>query len=441
MITVQLSVAKGDIMRRFRFFGSVAAVIGGLLILTLFANRADSTQEPQTKQPASGAMLSAADFLPKGYVTDGTVSYQAELQKALDAAAATSRTLVFPRMIYRLDETGLQLRSNSTLWLYGAIFRLDEKCNKGGHAFFGADIVNLQILGGEIAGRNDVWPEGVNIRGIHLTGKSKNIRIRDMHMHDLSSNGIGVFGTADHLIRDLWISDTVIENCCNRYGDYLSAKPGPEKGSVRADQGLIAFYFVQDFVVRGCRLEKSRSDGTHFYKCQHGQFVHNKVYSAQMGGYFIETCVDVLASENIIRDNGSRGVTIERGSRNCTLKGNVVANSGREGLWAPQCTGLVISGNIFDRNGRKPNGTKPHHIWNANITINEDPSDPTKSATADYIVTDNIVYTTASQVAAMRIDADTSKGIVVRNNLLRGENRRVIIEGKNKENVVVRDND
>src|SRR6202030_2102324 len=112
----------------------------------------------------------------------------------------------------------------------------------------------------------------------------------------------------------------------------------PEKGRVRAGQGLIAFYYVQEFVVRGCRLEKSRSDGTHFYKCRQGQFVNNKVYGAQMGGYFIESCDDILASDNVIRDNGSRGVTIERGSRNCTLNACIVATSGREGLWAPNCT-------------------------------------------------------------------------------------------------------
>ncbi len=428
-------------MRRTCLLVSAVIAFSGALLFTLIVNRTAATQEPQPRQASLDASLSVLEFLPRGYVTDGAVSYQAELQKAIDTAAATGRTLVFPRMIYRLDESGLQLRSNLTMSMCGAMFRLDEKCRQDGHAFVGNDVVNVHILGGEIAGRNDVWPEGVNIRGIHLTGKSKNIRIRDMHMHDLSSNGIGVFGTADQLIRDVWVSDVVIENCCNRYGDYLSAKPGPEKGSVRADQGLIAFYFVQDFVVRGCRLEKSRSDGTHFYRCRQGQFVHNKVYAAQMGGYFLETCIDILASDNIFRDNGSRGVTIERGSRNCTLKGNVVANSGREGLWAPQCTGLVIAGNIFDRNGRKPNGPKPHQIWNANITINEDPSDPTKSATADYVIADNIVYTTASQVAAMRIDASKSKGIVVRNNLLRDENRRILIEGDNQGNVAVRDND
>ena len=413
---------------------SFIAIAVLLAIAAVFTHRATSTQD-QPKPAGPGAALCATDFLPAGFVSDGSVRYQAELQKAIDTAAANGRTLVFPRMIYRLDETGLQLRSNLTLSMHGAVFQLDEKCQKDGHAFTGNDITNLTIHGGEIAGRNDVWAEGVNIRGIHLTGKSSNIRISDMRLRDLSSNGIGIFGTAIEFIRDVWVSDVIMENCCNRYGDYLSAKPGPEKGSVRADQGLIAFYFVHDFTVRGCRLEKSRSDGTHFYKCKQGQFVHNKVYAAQMGGYFLETCIDVLASDNLIRDNGSRGVTIERGSQNCTLKGNVVANSGREGLWAPQCTGLIIIGNVFDRNGRKPNGTKAHHVWNANITVNEDPSDPTKSATEDYIIADNIIYSTEDQVAAVRIDADTSKGITLRNNQLRGENRRVLIQGENKGNV------
>jgi hypothetical protein len=281
MISPQLAFAKEAKMRGKSLLMSVVVILMGTLHFTLLVNRATSTQEPPAKQPLLGEMLSATDFLPKGYVTDGTVAYQAELQKAIDTAASSGRTLVFPRMIYRLDENGLQLHSNSTLWMYGAVFRLDEKCKKDGQAFTGNDVVNVQILGGEIAGRNDVWSEGVNIRGVYFTGKSKNIRLRDMHMHDLSSNGIGVFGKADNLIRDVWVSDVVIENCCNRYGDYLSEKPGPEKGSVREDQGLIAFYYVQDFVVRGCRLEKSRSDGTHFYRCQQGQFVHNKVYSAQ----------------------------------------------------------------------------------------------------------------------------------------------------------------
>lgn len=417
----------------------IARTIVAAVIAITIATETSHAAEPG---PSATGVLSVSDFLPKGHVTDGSVSYQAELQKAIDAAAESGRTLVFPAMVYRLDETGLKLKSRLTLWLYGAVFRLDEHRQRDGQAFHGQDVTDLTLLGGEVVGRNDAWPDGVNIRGIHLAGQARNIRIRDMRLRDLSSNGIGVFGTAKQPIRDVWVSDVVIENCCNRYGDYLSDKPGPEKDSSREDQGLIAFYHVQDFVVRGCRFEKSRSDGTHFYKCRQGQFVHNKVYGAQMGGYFVETSDDVLASDNVIRDNGSRGVTIERGSRNCTLQGNVVANSGRDGLWAPDCVRLIVAYNTFLRNGRKPNGKKPTQVWNANITINEDPGDPSKSPTQDYLIANNIIDTDDSQIAAIRIDAnDTTTGIVVRDNILRGGNRRVLLEGVNRNQVMLQRNE
>src|ERR1700733_10140112 len=117
-------------MRRTWLLVSAVIALAGTLLFTLIVNRAGSTQEPQAKQPLLDASLSVIEFMPKGYATDGTVSYQAELQKAIDAAAATGRTLVFPRMIYRLDESGLQLRSNLTMSMYGATFRLGEKCQK-----------------------------------------------------------------------------------------------------------------------------------------------------------------------------------------------------------------------------------------------------------------------------------------------------------------------
>lgn len=414
--------------------GSLLALRAWWLLLLAWAASCQTTArcaEPTPReQVAAAAPLSVADFLPEGYVTDGSVSYQAEIQQAIDAAAARRATLVFPPMTYLLNEGGVELRSGVTYSMYGAVFRLDERCARDGQALLAEDLRDARLLGGEIAGRYDAWGPGVNIRGIYLKGETRNVRIRDLHTRGLSSNGIGVFATAEAPARDVWVTDCVLEDGCNHYGDYLTGHGGPEPGSVREDQGLIAMYHVRDFVVRGCRFEKSRSDGTHFYKCRQGQFVHNKVYAAQMGGYFLETCEDVAASDNVIRDNGSRGVTIERGSRRCTLRGNVVARSGREGLWAPNCTGLVVTGNIFDRNGRKPNGDQPRYIWNANITINSSRFDPTESPTADYLVCDNILYTSDSQVGAMRIDAAVSQGIVVRGNLLRGENRQIRIEGE-----------
>lgn len=219
------------------------------------------------------------------------------------------------------------------------------------------------------------------------------------------------------------------------------ANRGPEKGSKREDQGLVAMYYVHDFTVRGCRLEGSRSDGTHFYFCQRGQFNDNLVYRAKMGGYFLESCRHVVAADNIIRDNGSRGVTIERGSQFCTLNGNTITGSGREGLWIPDSLRCVITGNIFSLNGRKSNGEERSQIWNANITINQATHDRLHTPTAHYVIADNIIETDSHQIAAIRVDTrGETLNIVIQGNLMIGDNRRILVEGPDQQAVTIRQN-
>jgi len=43
--------------------------------------------------------LVVTEFFPADYVTDGSVSYQTELQSALDAAVASHRNIVFPPIV------------------------------------------------------------------------------------------------------------------------------------------------------------------------------------------------------------------------------------------------------------------------------------------------------------------------------------------------------
>jgi len=389
---------------------------------------------------AEESSVKVSKFLPRDYVRDGSVSYQNEIQKAIDEAGLTGGTLEFPAMTYAVTEEGWLLRSGLTIKMYGAVFRVSDQCRKDGAVFKGRDVTDVTLLGGEIVGRNDLWPDGVNVRGIHIAGRSAGIRIRDMRLHDLSSNGIGVFGADDSFIHDVWVRDVIVENCCKRYPDYLSGEKG-EPGSQREDQGDVAFYYVEDFVVQGCRFERSRSDGTHFYRCRSGQITDNRIYRAKMGGFFIETCDNVIGRGNVMLENGSRGATIERGSRGCLFSNNVVSLSGREGLWAPDCIGLVVTGNMFNRNGRKPNGSEPRYIWNANITINEAFREPTDSPTQDYLVSDNLIYTTSSQIAAIRVVAtDSTSNIVIRNNMTLGDNQSLVIEGPNRDEVHVSHN-
>jgi len=421
------------------------ALVGGVCLALAFTASPLLAQPSDRPAPVTAAAAdlargarNVADYLPTGFVRDGSVGYQAELQRAIDDAARDGLPLLFPAMTYRLDATGLELRSRSTLWMHGARFDLDRDARQDGQAFFGRDLSAVRIVGGEIVGHNDVWPAGVNIRGIHLTGASRDVRIEDVRMHDLSSNGIGVFASPDAPARDVWVIDVVVEHCCNVYGDYLAAKRGPEPGSVREDQGSICCYDVQDFVVRGCRFESSRSDGTHFFRCRRGQFTDNRVYGAKMGGYFLETCHDVIAAGNVIRDNGSRGVTIERGSTNCTLQNCVVAASGREGLWAPDCVGLVVCGNVFERNGRKAADTKD--TKSCNVCVNTDSKDRAAARVADYLIADNLFYTDPFQIAAIRVDAAVATQIVIKNNLLRGDNRAIRVDGEAGDRVIVQGN-
>jgi parallel beta-helix repeat protein len=420
--------------------GPHGAALSSLLCLCIVALSSAPTQA----QAANTDPIHVTGFFPDGYVTDGSVSYQTQIQKAIDSAASNGGEIVFAPMIYRIaDPAGLRVHSNLTLHMEGATFLLDDRCAADGQLFLGRDVTNMRFLGGTIVGRNDVWPEGINIRGIHLVGECKNIRIRDMYIRDLSSNGIGVFAAnADHPATDVRVLDSIIDNCCNKYGDYQAkANRGPEKGSKREDQGLVAMYYVHDFTVRGCRLEDSRSDGTHFYFCQHGQFDGNLVYRAKMGGYFLESCRHVVAANNIIRDNGSRGVTIERGSQFCILNGNTITGSGREGLWIPDSLRCVITGNIFSLNGRKSNGGERPQIWNANITINQATHDRLNTPTAHYVIADNIIETDQHQIAAIRVDTrGETKNIVIQGNLMIGDNRRIIVEGPDQQAVTIHQN-
>ncbi|NOX53065.1 MAG: hypothetical protein GXP27_01225 [Planctomycetes bacterium] len=388
----------------------------------------------------SAKTISVTDFLPDGYVTDGSVCYQRALQAALDCAAKRRCVVVFPPMVYRLtDPAGLRVHSGTTLVLRGAVFLLDDTIRKDGQAFFGQDVTDVTFLGGEVVGQRDQWPDDVNVAGIRIRGRSARIRIRDLFLHDLSSNGIGLFGANENkMIEDVWIENVVIRNCCNKYIDYLQPHPGPVRGSVREDQGGIAFYFVRNFVVRGCSLEGSRSDGTHFYRCRDGRFVDNRVIGSKMGGYFVETCQYVLAANNIIRGNGSRGVTIERGSRFCNLVNNVIEESGRDGLWAPESIGLVVTGNVFRHNGRKDHGD-----LDGEIMINKSRHDPSNTPRCEnYRIADNIFLTTGSQDAVIRV-LPKAVDIVIENNTFRGACRKIVVdwESPDVQSVVLRQND
>ncbi len=381
--------------------------------------------------------VDVATFLPSGFVTDGSRSYMPELQRALDAVRESGGTVVFPPLTYRLDEpTGLRIYSNTTLIMHGARFVFTEDLREDGQAFRGDDVVNVRFDGGTAIGRRDSWDPGTNIAGIRLFGACRNIHISGTRFENLSSNGIGIFGADDeHPIENVWIRDVATRNCCNFYGDYLVEVKGPAKGSDREDQGNIALYHAGKWVVEGCDLDGSQSDGTHFYHAHRGRFMNNRVHASQMGGYFLEGCNCVLASGNLITENGSRGVTIERDSTFCTLIGNVVEHSGREGLWAPDVMGIVVANNIFRENGRKDDTDR-------DCEIRIDNGDTYATQTRDISVTGNLFYTSVHQTAAIMV-TENVRNCILRGNSFRGpvEAGHLAIAESSREHCISQDND
>jgi parallel beta helix pectate lyase-like protein len=340
--------------------------------------------------------------------------HQQRIQKSMDGASGFPHIFTFAPGEYAInDPKGLRVPNGAKLIMEGARFVLSKDMQQDGQCFIVENGTNISFRGGEIIGQRDVWDPGTNLAGIRVFGDSHDINFADIKFENLTSNGIGVFGESDEKpIRNVTLVNITGINCCNYYGDYLDAKKGPAPGSHRHDQGTVAFYYVDGWLVDGCRFEQSQSDGTHFYHSYNGKFVNSVVVDSQMGGYFLEGCRHVLASENTILRNGSRGVTIERDSCFCTLNDNLIAYSGREGLWAPDVKCVIVTSNIFRENGQKDDAQK-------DCEIRIDDEARFKTIPADILITGNIFYTKAHQTAAIFM-AEGIKDITINNNLFNG---------------------
>ncbi len=344
----------------------------------------------------------------------GQAGHQARIQSCLDAAGDRPTVFKFAPGDYALvDAGGLRVPAHAMLLMEGARFLISPEIREDGQAFLLQDVSDVTLRGGEIVGSRDAWAPSVNVAGVRVRGASSRIRIADLVCRDVSSNAVGVFGASDDApIRDVSLERVAGIDCCNLYVDYLQPNPGPVSGSVREDQGTVAFYYVDGWSVDGCRFEGSRSDGTHFYHCRNGRFADSSVTGSQMGGYFLEGCENVIASGCLISGNGSRGVTIERDSRYCTLSSSLVTHSGREGLWMPDACSVIITDNLFVENGRKDDGER-------DCEIRLDDTAEYATETRDIRIEGNLFHASAEQTAVIYCGAGVS-AVAVENNTFQG---------------------
>ena len=339
----------------------------------------------------------AVAVIPVGpFGTTGDVDQQGAIQQCLDSVHGKPAVFRFAPGEYLLtDAGGLRVPAHATLLLEGARFLLGPAIAQDGQAFLLNNVSGVTIRGGEIVGRRDAWDAGTNVAGVRVLGGGADIRIEGLVCRDLSSNAVGVFAKdGAEPIRNVELIGVVGVNCCNVYTDYLLPNKGPAPGSDRMDQGTVALYNVDGWLVEACRFEKSQSDGTHFFHCRNGRFANSTVTGSRMGGYFLEGCSHVIAVGSHFQGNGSRGVTIERDSRFCTVSACIVSHSGREGAWLPDVEAVLLTGNLFEENGQKDDGEK-------DCEIRLDDSEDYAAVTKDVRIEGNIFRTGANQTATI----------------------------------------
>lgn len=383
----------------------------------------DSDNKGKSVQLHFDESIYLENMLPQSFKNNGKISYLKEIEKAIELASLNGQTLVFPSAVFLIDKPeGIRLLSNIRLDLSSVKFIVDPKIDQDGQIFYGENLNNVEIINGEFEGNRDLLPESVNIAGINITGYSKNIKIEGSYFHHLSSNGIRIHGIdSQTFAEDILITNVRINESCNEYNDYLLPNKGPAPGTSRKDQGNIALHFVKNFQILNSVLENSHSDGTHFYFCFNGQISNNRIHNSRMGGFFIETCSDINGTNNKITENGSRGVTIERGSVRCNMKGNTITTSGREGLWLDDSEQLVISNNYIANNGKKN-----HLPFNSNIKITDTswPDNKNESKSRYIYIVNNTFVTGINSEHAVWVNSCASN-ISITGNVMLGAKKRI----------------
>ncbi|MFM8496493.1 MAG: NosD domain-containing protein [Planctomycetia bacterium] len=218
---------------------------------------------------------------------------------------------------------------------------------------------------------------------------------------------------------------------------YAPLGSGPGKGAI----DLVA---CEDVRVSGCKLS-ARGDTMHIQKSQNIVFVGNQILGSRMGAFFLaEYCKNATVAGNTVNGtNGSRVMSVEKSCADVTITGNEFRNGGR-GSWINQPTNFVLSNNVFVNNttkcerdpkrGRKTFVTGDYETY-AELYFTLHQPDGKYGA---VVVTGNVFASGPESGPAITF-APNGNGIIVRDNVMSGKGRRIVVDQSCKD-VLVRDN-
>lgn len=174
------------------------------------------------------------DYLPQGYVKDGSVDYTLHIQKAIDE----NENIAFPDFPILINKDGIKLKSNSNIVfnknsrlvlsptsgdtysliqiynvqnvnVYNPTLIGDRKNHKGNKGEWGMgirihDSKNINIFNANI---RDMWGDGIYITS-YTKNKSNNILIKNGWIDNVRRNGISIISGENITIDSVQISNT-----------------------------------------------------------------------------------------------------------------------------------------------------------------------------------------------------------------------------------------
>jgi len=296
--------------------------------------------------------LRVVDFLPPGYVTDGSVDYRASLQRAFDAGAGKRLELPsFPLRVGRTPGQKYGLRIPSGLHLVGSP-----------HSLLLTGETGLQLLRGE--GIDDVTLEGFVLQGPGGSGQAMahgllqitvgaNIRILRLVVRDGDADGIAISG-----VKRCWVGDCLLERC-SKAGIYL----------VGCVDGLVVNNIIENFgghiMSTGARVGAGIQLSSNTDLICRGNVVRSGtgvgvLCNATTGG---EKPLRNVLADNIVfnvhntgNPNVSGGMRLANGNPDrqtwTTVHGNRISHCGANGIYIENHGGSTVCGNSITHSGQ-----------------------------------------------------------------------------------------